>query len=120
VVHGTPPPTPPPFRLSSEKPPTLALDSSGNVIGGVRTPSVDVSVSTLSGAAPSGANAYCSLFGSTTPFSPQMLLAVYHSKAEYLAKYTASLDRAIKDGYILPVDRGALLAQAIAVKFPAA
>jgi hypothetical protein len=49
-----------------------------------------------------------------------MLTAVYHSKAEYLAKYTASLDRAIKGGYIVSADRGALLAQAGAVKFPAA
>jgi len=76
-------------------------------------------VSTLSGAPPSGANAYCSLFGSTTPLSPQMLATIYHSKAEYLAKYTASLDMAIKDGYILPADRGALLAQVGAVQFPA-
>ena len=76
-------------------------------------------VSTLSGAPPSGANAYCWLFGSTTPFSPQMLAAIYHSKAEYLAKYSASLDIAIKDGYILSADRGALLAQASAVQFPA-
>jgi len=119
VVHGTPPPSPPPFTLSSEKPPTLALDRFGNVIGGVRTPAVDVPVSTLSGAPPSGANAYCSLFGSTTPLSPQMLATIYHSKAEYLAKYTASLDMAIKDGYILPADRGALLAQVGAVQFPA-
>ncbi len=119
AVHGTPPPTPPPFRLSSEKPPTLALDSSGNVIAGVRTAAVDVPVSTLSGAPPSGANAFCSLFGSTTAFSSQMLATIYHSKAEYLARYTASLDRAIKDGYILPADRGALLAQASAVQFPA-
>jgi hypothetical protein len=119
VVHGTPPPSPPPFTLSSEKPPTLALDRFGNVIGGVRTPAVDVPVSTLSGAPPSGANAYCSLFGSTTPFSPQMLATIYHSKAEYLAKYTASLDMAIRDGYILPADRGALPAQAGAVQFPA-
>ena len=50
VDNGTPPPSPPPFKLSSTEPPTLALDAHGNVIGGVRTPAVDVPVSTLSGA----------------------------------------------------------------------
>jgi hypothetical protein len=51
------------------------------------------------------------------------LVTVYRKAvggAEYLAKFTASLDGAIKDGYIVPADRGALLAQAGAVQFPAA
>ncbi len=38
VDHGTPPPSPPRFRLASTNPPALALDAHGNVIGGVRTP----------------------------------------------------------------------------------
>lgn len=118
VVHGTPPPSPPRFELSNEHPPTLAVDRFGNVVGGVRTPAVDVPVSTLSGASPPGASALCSLFGSTTPFSPQKLVDLYHSKADYLAKFTAALDRAIGGGYILPVDRASLLAQARQVAFP--
>ena len=61
-----------PFRLTSRThPATLALDRYGNVIGGVRTPAVDVPVSTLSGAPPPGASVLCSLFGSTIPFSPR-------------------------------------------------
>jgi hypothetical protein len=47
VDNGTPPPSPPRFTLSSSDPPTLALDAQGNVIGGVRTPAVDVPVATL-------------------------------------------------------------------------
>ncbi len=120
VVHGTPPPSPPPFRLSSRLPPTLALDRNGNVIGGVRTPAVDVPISTLSGAAPPGATLICSLFGSTTPFSPQKLASLYGSKVNYLARYTADLDRAIAGGYILPADRSGLLSQARQVQFPSA
>ncbi|HUA95837.1 MAG TPA: alpha/beta hydrolase domain-containing protein, partial [Acidimicrobiales bacterium] len=42
VVHGTAPPSPAPFKLSKRRPATLALDRFGNVIGGVRTPAVDV------------------------------------------------------------------------------
>ena len=118
VVHGTPPPSPPPFRLRSDHPPALALDRYGNVVGGVRTPAVDVPVSVLSGAAPPGASALCSLFGSTTPFSPQMLTAVYGTKAHYLGELKVALDRAVRAGYVLPVDKTTLLAQAREVQFP--
>lgn len=118
VVHGTPPPSPGRFTLSSTNPAVLALDSHGNVIGGVRTPAVDVPVSTLSGAAPPGASELCSLFGSTTPFSPTTLVSLYHTKSNYLAEYTTSLDQAIKGGYILAADRAGLLAQAQQVQFP--
>ena len=118
VVNGRPPPRPPPFRLASTHPATLALDSHGNVIGGVRTPAVDVPVSTLSGAAPQGATVICSLFGSTTAFSQADLVGLYHTKSRYLAAYTASLDKSIADGFILPADRAALLAQAQQVQFP--
>ncbi|MGH9091187.1 MAG: alpha/beta hydrolase domain-containing protein, partial [Acidimicrobiales bacterium] len=119
VVHGTPPPSPPRFRLSSRHPATLALDRYGNVLGGVRTPAVDVPVSTLSGAAPAGASALCALFGSTTAFTQQQLVSLYHSQAGYLARYRASLGRAIAGGYVLAATRSALVAQARQVQFPA-
>jgi Alpha/beta hydrolase domain len=118
VDDGTPPPSPAPFRLVSTSPAKLDLDSHGNVIGGVRTPAVDVPVSTLSGAAPPGASVICSLFGSTTPFSTSELTALYGSKANYIKEYTYSLDKAIASGYILRADRPDLIAQAEQVQFP--
>jgi hypothetical protein len=118
VAHGTPPPSPPPFKLSSTHPAALALDSHGNVVGGVRTPAVDVPVSTLSGAAPPGTSELCSLFGQSTPFSPATLTSLYGTKARYLSKYRASLDQAIAKGYILPSSRAELLARAEQVVIP--
>jgi len=118
VDQGTPPPSPPRFTLASSDPPSLALDSHGNVIGGVRTPAVDVPVATLTGSPAPGANAICSLFGQTIPFSPAMLTSLYQTKSNYLTAYTASLNKAIKAGYVLAADRSALLAQAEAVQFP--
>ncbi len=118
VDHGTPPPSPKPFTLASTDPPRLALDHHGNVVGGVRTPAVDVPVSTLSGAPPKNSSELCGLFGSTRPFSPQALVSLYGSKAGFLAKYSADLDRAIAGGYLLPADRAALLLQAEQVPFP--
>jgi hypothetical protein len=114
---GTPPPSPPRFTLSSTNPAALALASNGNVIGGVRTPAVDVPVATLTGSPAPGANAICSLFGQTIPFSPATLTSLYQTKSNYMAKYTASLNKAIKAGFVLAADRSALLAQAEAVQF---
>lgn len=111
VTNGTPPPSPGPFKLSSNSPPTLALDARGNVIGGVRTPWVDVPTSTLSGAPPPGASAICALFGSTVPFSPATLSALYGSHAKYVQQYQRSLAKAIQGGYILAADRASLLAK---------
>jgi hypothetical protein len=96
----------------------LSLDAHGNVLGGVRTPAVDVPISTLSGAPPKDSSTLCGLFGSSQPFSPQTLTALYGSPSDYLAAYTADLDRAIAGGYILPADRAAMLAQAAQVTFP--
>jgi alpha/beta hydrolase family protein len=120
VANGRAPPSPPPFRLSSLHPPTLALDSHGNVIGGVRTPAVDVPVSTLTGSPAPGASTICGLFGSTTPFSAQTLTSLYGTPTNYVAKYTADLNRAIAGGYILAADRATLVAQARQVSFPTA
>ena len=118
VTDGTSPPSPQRFSLSREHPATLAIDRYGNVIGGVRTPAVDVPISTLTGAAPPGTSVICSLFGSTKTFSKQMLSGLYGTKANYLARYTADLDRAIAGRYILASDRATLLAQAARTRFP--
>ena len=118
VDEGTPPPSPAPFRLASTNPAVLALDSHGNVIGGVRTPAVDVPVSTLSGAAPTGTSEICSLFGQTTPFSQATLVSLFQNRSNYIAAYTASLDKAIHGGFILNADRAPLLAQAQQIQLP--
>jgi hypothetical protein len=127
VDHGVTPPTPARLRLAGGSSPrhltgahavALALDSHGNAIGGVRTPPVDVPASTLSGVAPKGVTVLCSLFGSATPLSTSTMVSLYHSKADYLAKFTADLNKAIAQGYILPADRATFLAQAKAVQFP--
>jgi hypothetical protein len=112
VSKGVQPPSPLRIKLKSLNPTVFDTDSHGNVIGGVRTPAVDVPISTLSNATPPGSNVTCSLFGSTTPFSPAQLQSLYGSTAAYVAAYKVSLNRAIATGYILPADRAALFAQA--------
>jgi hypothetical protein len=109
------PPSPPRFEFKTLSPTVFATDSHGNVIGGVRTPAVDVPISTLSNVAPAGSNETCSLFGSTTSFTPGQLRSLYGTNAAYVAAYRVSLNKAIANGYILPADRAMLLSQAEAV-----
>ncbi len=111
VTKGVQPPSPPRIQLKSLNPTVFDTDSHGNVIGGVRTPAVDVPIATLSNVTPPGSSVTCSLFGSTTPFSPIQLQSLYGSNTAYVAAYKVSLNRAIAAGYILPADRAALLAQ---------
>ncbi len=118
VTNDTRPPSPSPFSLTSTSPTTYALDNYGNVIDGVRTPAVDVPISTLSGQAPPGSSILCSLFGSTTPLSAATLAHLYPTKADYLAAYAKSLDRAISKGYVLQADRAGLLARARQAPIP--
>lgn len=117
VTQDTAPPTPKPFQLSSKHPDVLALAGDRNVRGGVRTPAVDVPISTLSGAAPTGASVTCSLFGSSTPFTQAALVKRYGTPAHYLARYKSSLATAIKRGYILKADQAALIKTASKVTF---
>ncbi len=117
VAAGTPPPSPDPLQLASTQPVRLALDANGNALGGARSPSVDVPVSTLSGVAPPGTSAICSLFGSSVHYTPARLTQHYGSRTNYLFRFRASLARAVAGGYIPAADQGALIAQAEQVRF---
>jgi hypothetical protein len=118
AADGVPAPSAPPLELSTTAPPELARDRLGNALGGVRTPAVDVPVSTLSGEAPPGSSRLCGLFGSTVRFDESTLVGLYKNKAGYLAAYRRSLEAAISAGFLLGSDRAELLGLAEGVPFP--
>lgn len=106
---GQPPPTAEPLSVTGR---AFDRDRDGNVVGGVRTPAVDVPVAVLSGLADPGASMLCQLFGSTTPLPPARLAELYPSAEAYLAAYAAAVDRGIAAGFLLLEDRDALVADA--------
>ncbi len=118
---GAPPPSGAPFTVTtgSDGKPAYALDSVGNVEGGVRTPSVDAPVDVLSGLPAPNSSVICILSGQTTPIPAATLAQKYPSKAAYLSDYTKATDAAIKAGFVLPADRAAMLAQAQPSRIPA-
>jgi hypothetical protein len=102
VRTGQPPPKAPALELTGGKTPKLVSDENGLAKGGLRTPWVDVPTARLSGVE--------SIVGVGKPFDAATLQRLYAGgKREYLRKFEASLDSAIKAGFILPEDRKEIL-----------
>ena len=92
----------------------LVLDAQGNAAGGIRSPWLDVPLARLSGKA-TASDGFGVYFGATYPFDAQAVARLYpRGKADYLAKFTRSLDAAIARGDILPADRAEILGMAAA------
>ena len=102
---GTPPPTAPPLDLADAEPPALSLDAHGIATGGVRTPWVEVPIARTSGFG-STEPMMAMLFGSGEVFDADTLGRLYPGgAAEYLERFTESLDATIAAGFLLAADR---------------
>ncbi len=116
VSTGLAAPSGAPIDMTGDQP---ALDSHGLVQGGVRTPWVDVPIARTSGVG-GGENTMSSIFGSGELFDAATVQRLYpDGLADYLKRFTASLDSAIKLGFLLPADRAEILDLAAAT-FPSA
>jgi hypothetical protein len=116
VTKGIPPAAPPLLDVStSGAVPAFVTDANGNVEGGIRTPAVQVPVATLSGLGNSGSGTFgffCSLFGTTTPFSTAKLVALYSAHAQFTVEWTGATLLDVARGFITPADAPALIASA--------
>jgi hypothetical protein len=90
----------------------FVVDDVGNARGGVRTPAVEAPTAVLRGDTDPGAPVICQLFGSTLPLDDDLLRHLYADRDEYLKAYAEATDLAIEDGFVLPEDREAVLAEA--------
>jgi hypothetical protein len=95
----------------------LKRGTDGIVLGGIRTPPVDVPISVQSGEPADASKVICALFGSNKPFSAATLQQLYGTKAGFVAKWDADADRAVNAGHVLAADRSALVAEARKVSF---
>ena len=109
VREGTAPPIAPRLEMASMSPATFATDAFGNVKGGVRTPHVDAPIATLTG---NGNPVFtdkpltfaCGLFGQTIPFTSARLSELYKSQDDFVSKWKASAQAAVKAGFLVPAD----------------
>jgi hypothetical protein len=113
VLEGVAPPTAPRLEVDDTDA-DFRKDAHGNVLGGIRTPWVDVPVAVLSGLGQSG-ESFAFLFGRTTPFDEATLSDLYPGgKAEYLQRFEDSLDATIEAGFVRADDRAEILGIAAA------
>jgi hypothetical protein len=111
---GKAPPAAPRLELTSHGSHAFALDESGIVRGGIRSPWVDVPTGVLSGLGQTGPG-FAPLFGTTKPFDSSILAKRYpRGRTDYLEKFAAATGSAIKAGFILEADEREINALAAA------
>lgn len=110
VRTGRPPASTPQMVLTSAgNEPAVARDAHGIARGGIRTPWTDVPTVRLSGKG-DPKSFIGMLAGSGMPLTKAELAALYPGgKDEYLRRFTASLDAAIRAGHIVRDDRQEIL-----------
>ncbi len=118
VDDGKAPPRASRIRTAGEDNTTIVRDKHGIALGGIRTPSVDVPVETLSGEAQVQTAPLCVIFGSTTPFDPATLSSLYPTRDAYHRAFDKALARAIRKGNVRRADRAEYAAEARAVTLP--
>lgn len=82
----------------------IVTDEHGIAQGGIRTPSVDVPVSVLSGEAAPGDDYLCQLFGSSVPFEPGTLTGIHGSPEAYRTAFREALAATVAAGFVRPED----------------
>jgi hypothetical protein len=115
VVDGTKPATSP--RLEMDADGKVVRDADGIAKGGIRTPAVDAPTAILTGENPTD-SVICSLFGSTTPLTPEQLAARYEDHDAYVAAVTTSADAAVADGFLQQQAADDLIAEAEKASVP--
>ncbi|MFT3859261.1 MAG: alpha/beta hydrolase domain-containing protein [Aquabacterium sp.] len=120
MTEGKAPPSAPPITTSAQG--TFVRDGVGNALGGVRLPEVEAPTFTyaLSNSAKPGSatgniltTLGCVFVGSAIPLTDAQLQGLYTSRDDYVARYGAAADAAVKAGHLLPDDAQQGLMQAL-------
>lgn len=110
MTGGPPPPVQPLIEFAGD-PPGIQRDERGIARGGIRLPQAEVPVAQNS-SIPLSDDVWSFLRGSNSPFTKDVILALYGDRATYLARFEAAAQAAISAGVLLPRDVPALLAEA--------
>jgi hypothetical protein len=99
IRHGTPPPKAEPVEVQDGK---AKLDKFGNVIGGVRSPYVDVPTSTWYGA--STGESFCRIAGHEVPFDEAKVRELYPSHKAYVEAVEADVNKLVRERFLIKQD----------------
>ena len=111
VAKGAVPPVAPRLQTTGVSPVVFATDANGNALGGIRSPAVDAPVATLSGKSPGGSS-FCFLFGSTVPFTPSRLEALYPNHGKFVSAWVRATRSARVAGFLVAADARELVSAA--------
>jgi hypothetical protein len=115
---------PPPGSRFQTTGSSLSLDEHDNVLGGVRSPDIDVPIATydLENAPQDPFNFIgllaCGLGGNTVYFDESKLLELYPTHEDYVTQYTAAADAALASGFLLQADYDEATVEAQAAAVP--
>src|SRR5262249_49111655 len=101
-------PISPRLEIDPGPPATLVVDSFGNVLGGIRTPQVDVPIAKLSGLGQPPGGTFCALFGTTVPFDDATLASLYPTHDAYVKAIKISARQASRAGFVTRIDTTAI------------
>jgi hypothetical protein len=109
IEFGAPPPHGTPIQVdTSTTPAHIVRDAQGNAQGGVRTPFVDVPVTTFvpsdSVAHTTAQSGFCVLYGYNLPFDATKLQALYANHGDYVRQFVAHTIPLVRDGFWLVPD----------------
>ncbi|WP_059009720.1 alpha/beta hydrolase domain-containing protein [Streptomyces specialis] len=113
VRHDIAPPHADPIQIANGQP---ALDEFGNVIGGVRSPYLDVPTSTWN--ANSTGSIVCPIAGHEVPFTAERLAELYPTHGAYVRAVTRSALGLIADRHLTPADGMYLIREAVRADIP--
>lgn len=92
------------------------LDQHGNVIGGLRSPYVDVPTSTWNGN--STGESFCRIAGHEIPFSQEKLTELYSTHSAYVSAVVANVSELVAQGFLLEEDGAEIIQEAQNAKIP--
>ncbi len=122
VDFNLPPPHADRITLTNTTPPTIARDSFGNALGGVRTPFVDVPFATYvptdTVAHVTTFSGFCVLYGYNEPFSDATLDSLYRDHDEYVFQVGFDSLRLVLQGFWLAPDAVGVVQQAAQSDIP--
>ncbi|WP_408033352.1 alpha/beta hydrolase domain-containing protein [Tersicoccus phoenicis] len=113
VRRGIAPPYGSPIVVQNGAP---VLDRWGNVVGGLRSPYLDVPTSTWYGS--STGPSFCAIAGHEVPFSQALLRQIYPSHGAYVRAVTKNTNALVKQRFITRYDGERLIREAAAANVP--
>ena len=109
IETGEPPPHGAPIQVdTTTSPPHIVRDALGNAVGGVRTPFVDVPITTYvpfdTVAHTTAQSGFCVLYGYNLPFDAATLQSLYRNHGQYVSRFATESIGLVRDGFWLLPD----------------